>query len=134
MIGLDTNVLLRMFDENDPEQRARAHALVSAQGFGGCYLNPIVVSEFAWTLARSYKRQRGEIVQRLSWLLEAPEFVVAHADEAARALNRYLSGPADFADYFLAEINESAGCSRTATFDEDALRSTDLFFAVLDSP
>ena len=134
MIGLETNVLLRMFDENDPEQRARAHALVSAQGFGGCYLNPIVISEFAWTLARSYKRQRGEIVQRLSWLLEAPEFVVAHADEAARALNRYLSGPADFADYFLAEINESAGCSRTATFDEDALQSTDLFFAVLKSP
>jgi predicted nucleic-acid-binding protein len=134
VIGLETNVLLRMFDENDPEQRARAHALVSAQGFGGCYLNPIVISEFAWTLARSYKRQRGEIVQRLSWLLEAPEFVVAHADEAARALNRYLSGPADFADYFLAEINESAGCSRTATFDEDALQSTDLFFAVLESP
>jgi predicted nucleic-acid-binding protein len=132
VIGLDTNVLLRMFDENDPEQRARAHALVSAQGFGGCYLNPIVISEFAWTLARSYKRQRGEIVQRLSWLLEAPEFVVAHADEAARALNRYLSGPADFADYF--QINEFAGCSRTATFDEDALRSTDLFFAVPESP
>lgn len=133
MIGLDTNVLLRMFDENDPEQREQAHALVRAQGLGGCYLNPIVLSEFAWTLARSYKRQRGEIVQRLSWLFEAPEFVVAYADEAARALNRYLQGRADFADYFLAEINETAGCSRTATFDVDALRSRDLFVEVAAS-
>jgi predicted nucleic-acid-binding protein len=71
-----------------------------------------------------------EIAERLEALLEAPEFLIANPDEAARALTHYRDGPADFADYFLAEINRSAGCADTATFDGDALKASDLFSAV----
>jgi predicted nucleic-acid-binding protein len=130
MIALDTNVVLRMLDVTDPEQRARADALVRAQGLGGCFINAIVLCEFAWTLGRAYRRQREEIAERLEVLLEAPEFLISEPEEAARALARYRDGPADFADYFLAEINRSAGCANTATFDEDALKASDLFCAV----
>ena len=63
-------------------------------------------------------------------ILEAPEFVVASLDEAARAVHRFRSGPADFADYFLAEINNSAGCTSTATFDSDAIKSGEPFKSV----
>ena len=55
MIGLDTNVLLRLVEDSDPQQRARADALVRAQSVQGCYVNPIVLAELAWTLARTYK-------------------------------------------------------------------------------
>jgi predicted nucleic-acid-binding protein len=109
---------------------ARADALVHAQGAGGCVLNAIVLCEFAWTLARAYKRPRQEIAERLEALLAAPEFVVVNADEAVRALTRYRDGPADFSDYLLAEINRASGCVATATFDEAALKASDLFSPV----
>ena len=93
-------------------------------------MNAIVLSEFAWTLTRIYKLSRDDVAARIALILEAPEFVVASLDEAARAVHRFRSGPADFADYFLAEINNSAGCTATATFDSDAIKSGEPFKSV----
>ena len=123
MIGLDTNVLLRLGDDDEPFQRDRARALVRAQDAGGCFVNAIVLSEYAWTLGRFYKMPRGAIADRLTVLLESSDFVVASGGEAQRAVRRFREGAADFADYFLAEINAAAGCTTTATFDGDALKS-----------
>jgi len=130
MIGLDTNVLLRLGDEHDPDQKARAQALVRAEGAGGSFLNPIVLSEYAWTLRRTFKLPREEVADRIAVLLESPEFVVADPAAAARALERYRAGPADFTDYLLAEMNRRAGCAHTATFDVDALKSGEPFSSV----
>jgi predicted nucleic-acid-binding protein len=130
MIGLDTNVLLRLGDDQDPGQRDRARALVRAQGASGCFVNEIVLSEFAWTLVRTFKLPRGDVASRIALILEAPEFAVASAEEASRAVEKFRAGPADFADYFLAEINTSAGCAATATFDGAALKSGEPFAAV----
>jgi predicted nucleic-acid-binding protein len=130
MIGLDTNVLIRLGDDSDPSQRDRAQALVRTQGAGGCFITEIVLSEFAWTLTRSFKLSRADVAARIAVVLEAPDLIVASEREAARALQRFRAGPADFADYFLAEINRSAGCATTATFDIDAIRSGEPFAAV----
>jgi len=130
MIGLDTNVLLRLGDDDEPHQRDRARALVRSQGANGCFVNAIVLAEFAWTLTRSYKLSCGDAAARIAVILESPEFVVASLDEASRAVQRFRVGPADFADYFLAEINASAGCAMTATFDSAALKSGEPFAPV----
>jgi predicted nucleic-acid-binding protein len=130
MIGLDTNVLLRLGDDREPDQRDRARALVGSQGASGCFVNPIALSEFAWTLTRIYKLSRADVAARIALILESPEFVVASLDEASRAVARFRGGAADFADYFLAEINMSAGCATTATFDRDALKSGEPFSTV----
>jgi len=130
MIGVDTNVLLRLADDEEPRQRDRAQALVRSQGQSGCFVNAIVLAEFAWTLTRLYKMSRHDAAARIAIILESPEFLVASPDEAARAVERFRHGPADFADYFLAEINRSAGCVMTATFDRDALKSGEPFAAV----
>jgi predicted nucleic-acid-binding protein len=130
MIGLDTNVLLRLGDDDEPHQRDQARAIVRSQGANGCFVNAIVLAEFAWTLTRSYKLSRGDAAARIAVILESPEFVVASLDEASRAVQRFRVGPADFSDYFLAEINASAGCAMTATFDRDALKSGEPFAAV----
>jgi predicted nucleic-acid-binding protein len=130
MIGLDTNVLLRLGDDEEPIQRDRARALVRSQGENGCFVNEIVLAEFAWTLTRTYKLSRADAAARIAVILESPEFVVTNLDEASRAVERFRQGPADFADYFLAEINASAGCATTATLDSDALKSGEPFAAV----
>lgn len=132
MIGIDTNVLLRLGDDLEPGQRGRALALIRSQGFGGCFVNGIVLCEFSWTLRQSYKMTRSEVAARLGVLLELPELVIASPQEAERALHRFRQGPADFADYYLAEINRSAGCASTATFDSDAIKSGEPFIPVPD--
>ena len=130
MIGLDTDVLLRLGDAKTPGQRDRPLALIRAQGRAGCFVNAIVLCEFVWTLRSSLKMTRAEVARRLEILLNAPEFVIEKSAEAARALSRYRLGPADFSDYFLAEINRSAGCATTATFDDAALKTVELFSGV----
>ncbi len=130
MIGVDTNVLLRLSDKTEPSQSARARAFVASQGDGGCFVNEVVLAEYAWTLKRSYKLPRRQIAERVEALLNSREFVVAPTDEVRRALDSYDAGSADFADYFLGEINRSLGCSATVNFDRDALESGDPFLRV----
>ena len=86
-------------------------------------MNAIVLAEFAWTLTRSTNCYGATKPLASMLILEAPEFVVASAEEALRAVEKFRAGPADFADYFLAEINSSTGCAATATFDGAALKS-----------
>ena len=122
MIGIDTNVLLRLFDRTDRAQTRAVERLVSEQAQDGCLINPIVLSEFAWTLDRTYKIARSAVADHIERILEAPEFIVPFADEAAEAADRFRSGPADFADYFFAAINHTLGCPTTMTFDRDAAK------------
>lgn len=127
MIGLDTNILLRTIDQTDPAQSRAVDALLSDPEQQPRFVNLVVLCEFAWTLDRTYKRKRPEIAERLSHVLEAPEFDVERSELAERALSRYRDGRADFAGYVLAEINREAGCRTTLTFDRLALETADLF-------
>ncbi len=130
MIGIDTNILLRLCDDDDKAQRDPARAPVRARSEGGWYVNEIVLVEFAWSLTRFYKLSRDEVARRLALVLDSPEFVIAGLAEARRAMDRFRTGPADFAHYFLAELNATAGCATTATFDRDALISGEPFSSV----
>jgi len=119
--GVDTNIVLRIFDRTDARQSSAVDKLIAeAAGTKDLLLNPIVLSELAWTLKRTYKKSRSVIADYLDLLLQSPEFVVPFGAEAADAVRRYRQGPAEFADYFLAAINRSLGCDSTLTFDEDA--------------
>lgn len=122
MIGIDTNVLLRLFDRSDVRQSRAAERLIQAEAEGGCLLNPVVLAEFAWTLDRTYKVTRGVVADHIERILDAPEFIVPFADEAQAAADRFRIGPADFADYFFGEINRTLGCATTMTFDRDAAK------------
>lgn len=122
MIGLDTNVFLRLFVEDNPEQSERARRVVaSAIREDVCFVNAIVLAEFVWTLARRMKRTKTDIIGLIALTLSADDLEVAQRKSAERALEAYRSGAGDFADYFPAEINRECGCATTVTFDRDAL-------------
>src|SRR5271165_1263978 len=124
MIGLNTNLLLRLFVEDDPSQSDRARRFVDATAADEpCIVNPIVLAEFAWTLARNYKKKRIEVAHLIEGVLSMDDLEIPFRRAARGALAAYRSGKADFPDYFLAEINIELGCVSTATFDKDALDS-----------
>jgi predicted nucleic-acid-binding protein len=126
MIGIDTNVLLPLVDiEDDPEQTAAAQKLVRLRA--PVFLNPIVLAEFAWTLRSIWKFNRKQVHDRLVGILDSPEFTVMLPMETRRALEKFRSGPADFADYLIGESNLGSCCDCSYTFDEPAIRKNPAF-------
>jgi predicted nucleic-acid-binding protein len=121
VIGLDANIIPRLFDRTDAARtRAVERLLGDEANSDGCLVDPIVLAEFAWTLDRTYKLERPVIADDLDRILQASEFIVPIIDQVLAAAARYRNGPADCADYLFSEINRSLGCTTTVTFDRDA--------------
>jgi predicted nucleic-acid-binding protein len=119
MIGLDTNVLVRYFAQDDVAQSKKATALMesfSAERPG--YVSQIALVEVVWVLGRSYgveRKQMGEIIESM---LGTKELVVEGADTVRKALRVFAaSDKADFADCLIERSGHVAECEYTATFD-----------------
>jgi predicted nucleic-acid-binding protein len=118
VIGLDAGVLLRLFDRSDQALTARVEGIVSvAPPEGGCFVDPLVLADFAARLEADFKLPRHAVADYLERILRAPELSVGDADEALEALNRFRATGATFGDCLLAAINQSHGCDITVTFD-----------------
>lgn len=124
MIGLDTNVLVRLFAEDDVAQRDAAIRLIDElAGEEKAFVNSVVIVELVWTLRRVYRFERRHIGKVLRKLSENPKIALADANIVRDAAHRYLEEGGDLADHMIAFINQGAGCSVTYTFDEDAATS-----------
>jgi predicted nucleic-acid-binding protein len=122
MIGLDTNVLVRYFTQDDAMQAAQAGEVIErlSESEPG-YVTMIVFVETYWVLRDAYKTDRKAIVEVLRGLLDSKEIVAERADTIRRALLRTGNG-ADFADSLICELGIEAGCERTVTFDRKAAK------------
>jgi len=126
VIALDTNVLVRYLVDDDPEQTRRAAKLIES-GTEAHFVAHIVLCELVWVLGSSYKRPKTDIVAALRGLLEAIQLEIEAPELAHRALARFESGSAGFADYLIEERARTAGCERVATFDKALLREPSFF-------
>jgi predicted nucleic-acid-binding protein len=125
MIGLDTNVLLRLFvEEDDPQQSARVRALIEQAGSEQpCLVNVVVLAEFAWALGKSLRRPKQDVIKYLDAMLHSDDLQIERSAAARAALAAYRAGKADFSDYLIAAVNAELGCASTASFDREALKS-----------
>jgi predicted nucleic-acid-binding protein len=119
MIGLDTNVLVRFIVRDDPAQSRLADQIIQ----GSCtqddpgVVQPLVLCELVWVLARGYGYDRSAISSVLRQILAVRELRVVESERAWQALNLYERGRGDFADYLIGLANAEAGAARTVTFD-----------------
>lgn len=117
MIGVDTNVLLRYFLYDNPEQAERAaRELTAGERF---FVNMIVLCEVAWVLETGYGFSRDTLCDAIDKILAAAEFEVENKDLVLAALEDFRTSKADFADCLIGRRNRSAGCAETITFDRD---------------
>jgi predicted nucleic-acid-binding protein len=124
MIGLDTNVLVRIFVSEGGDDEARARAFLAERSAPGAFFVPtIVLVELVWTLRSRYRFSRSAVSEVLSSLLDSDDFVVEHRSFVEEALRREVSNAADFADMMIAECCLAAGCERTFTLDEAAAKT-----------
>jgi len=128
MIALDTNVLVRFLVEDDEKQSRQATRLIedALSREEPIFISDIVMCETVWVLSTSYRFSRSEIAGVLSDLLRGRGVVFSSSDSLARALQAYVAGKGDFADYLIREHANAAGADTVATFDR-ALLSQDGF-------
>lgn len=124
MIGLDTNILVRLLVEDEPVQTAQAQHFIESRctpespGFINC----VVLAELVWVLDSVYQFRRAEIAAAIERLLAGRDRIVEHHDQVEQVLVEYRSGGIDFTDSMIARINRVRGCEATATFDRKAAK------------
>ena len=125
MIGLDTNILLRLILKDDAKQHARVLNLLKKTLSAGRpgFINLVVLMEFAWTLRRALKQSNESVMTIVEQLLGMNNIVVERGEIVARALWVSLDKRIDLPDALISCLNEAEGCSETLTFDVDFARS-----------
>lgn len=124
MIGIDTNIIVRLLTRDDPEQFDAAVRLVKASGPDRqLFVNPIVIAETIWVLERIYKTDRATARRQVAGLLDTVEIKVPEAMQMG-SWSEWLQSPhPDFSDVIIAGLNSANGCETTMTFDRKAAQS-----------
>jgi predicted nucleic-acid-binding protein len=124
MIGLDTNILVRYLVQDDPIQSAKATEIIEGRltedspGF----VSIVAMVETVWVLERAYGLANREIAAAVERMLQTEVLVVENEQEVFTAMVALKQGRGSFADGLIAELGTRAGCVRTLTFDQKAVR------------
>lgn len=120
MVALDTNVLLRLFLDDSPEQKAAAQHLIATKSSpeNPAFVGQVVLCEAIWVLRFRYGYRREELARLLEGLLYASNIEVENADIARAALEDYEQGKADFSDYVILRQAAAHDATPLYTFDE----------------
>jgi predicted nucleic-acid-binding protein len=124
MIGLDTNILVRYLAQDDPVQSPKATDLIErrltedAPGF----VSIVAMIETVWVLKRAYDLADDDVAAAVERMLQAKVLVVENEQEVFTAMIALKEGLGSFADALIGALGIRAGCSRTLTFDQKALR------------
>lgn len=123
MTGLDTNILVRYITQDgDEAPLATRHIESRCTRDRPGFLCLVVLCELVWVLRGAYGYTREDVAHILDRVLSTAEFEMERSSLAWRALQRYRQGPADFADYVIAETCAQADATPVATLDRKAAR------------
>lgn len=121
MIGVDTNVVLRLFVDDDEIQHRMSVAFFSERtAEDPAYVNDVVVVELVWLLSGRYGFGRDGVVAVLRALLDSVNVRLQNREIVEEAVELAVEVRAGLADSIIAGINRKDGCRNTATFDRPA--------------
>lgn len=124
MIGVDTNVLVRFFVEDDARQTESARRFLRQRTVDDpAFVSAVVLAELAWALKANYDYERDQVYATLAIVLASFNIVVEREKLITEALNAGRATNADVADCILAAVAREAGCERVVTFDRPSVRS-----------
>ena len=124
MLGIDTNVVVRLLISDDAEQTRRARKLVDQAVSRD---EPVLVSmpvlvETEWVLRSRYGLSREAMLGVFRAALEARELSFEDEPAFEEALFHWKDSARGFSDCLIAAHNRQLGCRATATFDVKAAR------------
>ncbi|GAA1519832.1 PIN domain-containing protein [Nocardioides humi] len=123
MIGIDTNVLVRAFAEQEDAASADAarRLLLDLTPEEPGFITQVTMAELYWVLSRSYGFDRESCLSVVSSLVRTESLEFDDGEGVVRALHLAEEG-ADFADGLIQGAMELFGINETVTFDRAASR------------
>ncbi len=121
MIGLDTNVLVRYFAQDDESQsRIAGHVVDALTDDEPGFVSTVVLCELFWVLASAYRIPPQEILVIIERMLGTRELHIQQSELVHRAVRASRGSSIEFVDALIGELGISAGCTETVTFDKRA--------------
>lgn len=119
MIGIDTNILLRLWLNDDPAQNKRIDTLLAEHGStpGSLLVTDVVLVEAVWTLKAAFNQDKGAQLTAVRSLLDETAFAFEDREAVAAAAALFEAGSCGFADGLVVAKHARQGCDFTATFD-----------------
>lgn len=124
MLGIDTNVVLRLLVADDIGQTHRARRLMeqALSRDEPVLVSLLVLLESEWVLRSRYGFDREALRSIFRSLLEARELSFEDEPALEEALFHWKDSPCEFSDCLITARNRQIGCRATATFDDRAAR------------
>lgn len=108
MIGIDTNILLRLWLKNK-----RIDTLLAAS----LLVTDVVLAEAVWTLKSAFEQDQHAQSLAVRSLLEDTAFAFEDREAVTAALPLFEAGSCGFADGLVVAKHARPGCDFTATVD-----------------
>ena len=119
MIGLDTNILLRLWLDDTLAQNKRIDAMLALHGgtAGSLLVSDVVLAEAVWTLRSAYGQDKAAELTAVRSLLDETAFAFEDRVAVTQAVTLFEAGNCGFSDCLIAARHKRLGCEFTATFD-----------------
>ena len=126
MIGLDTNVVLRLLLGDDSAQTMRAAKFIqqAKRLETKVIITLAVVLELEWVLRSSAKMNKAEVLSIFNLLLDSYDIEIDSEKVLEQALHIYENAASDFAECLFLAQYQRMGCNTMLTFDAKAARMT----------
>ena len=124
LIGVDTNVLARIFLEDNPSQTLIAQQFLREMAKKDrLFIASYTILELVWVLGVKHK-SKSQIIESIEVLLETKGVTVGQHFTVLRALEKYREGKADIADYMIIEEGADNHVHKLASFDKILLKDS----------
>ena len=124
MIGVDTNVLIRLLAPDDARKNEAARAFFAARTPDSpAYVSSIVLAETVWLLRRRLGYRRDAVEDVIRGMLRSDDFRIEHDERLREMLDDRAASQPEIADYLIAWSALGADCTHTVTFDRRAAKS-----------
>ena len=120
MIGIDTNILLRLWRNDAPAQNKRIDALLAEHGStpASLLVTDVVLAEAIWwTLRSAFDQDKAAQLIAVRSLLHETAFAFEDREAVVRAINLFEQSACGFSDCLIVAQHGQRGCAFTATFD-----------------
>ena len=121
MIGIDTNILVRAFLEDDViEAKSAKKIMESASKESKLFISSYAILEFVWVL-KVKKISRQDIYEAIITLIDSPGVIIGQREVVLSAIEKFYKGKADFGDYMILSEGEKNSSRVLKTFDQALL-------------
>lgn len=123
MLGIDTNVLVRLLMRDDAEQFARAQELIRRESDAKrpVLISLLVMLETEWVLRSCYKLSKGDILATFDRLLNSRTVCFEDESTVVGAVFIWRDAPTQLADCLIGLRYRELKCRATGSFDTGAL-------------